>query len=168
MARIKGFEIKGIQRSSNANYPSLRRATIRVDGKKMGTVTELHPTNEFNILVYQDFEQAWNDAVNALWQAEEPNSPLSKENYFVNRLLELAEEEKPYKMALAKGNHIVATYYDKVPVIVDGHETFRQNGRMRFLQTDTMEDIAEFESTTLKSIPFDRKLYSSPNDFVIE
>lgn len=168
MASIKGYQMKRVATHNKGNQETLKRATIRYMEKKIGSVTETVKDKALVVRLGKAHEAGWKDAVEAFWQESQPDTELSKETYFIYKLMELTEDEHRYIRSFENGNPILAMYYDKVTEVVDGQPKTRRIGRLRIINTDVLSDIEEMESTIMKDIPFDRKLYCSMDDFILQ
>lgn len=167
MASIKSFLMKNISMPKEENGIRFRKGVLYTSGAKVGYFHYYESGKEPFISIREQFQKKWNQDVQAFYEERANNTSLSPEVFFVEQFVELIDYEKRYRVQQKQGYSHMVEYIELLVDERDGKRITRPSGRRVLLNVDNTEDIEVFEQEELSDMTFERKLFSSPNDFII-
>lgn len=168
MATIKSFHMKNISVPKEENGMRYRKGVLYTEGAKSGFFHYYESGKEPDIWIREQFQDVWNQEVQHLYEERANNQSISPEVFFVERLVELIDYEKRYRLQQKRGNSLMVIYVELKTEERDGETKTRPSGRRVLFNANEMAELEAFEEQELREMPFERKLFSSFDDFIID
>ena len=167
MAIIKGFQLKAIKSFRGHEGEPLKQANLYFNNKKVGFVSEDGHGGYPKINLDKDIREKWGKTATE-FLAEHPEETIwSAQEFLFYQLFELSQDESEFKKSQKKGFAVLAIFYEKQAFKHGDVEGFRSTGREFVIQTTKLADVEKYEKGELKDMLFDKKVYTSLEDFII-
>lgn len=167
MTTIKSFHMKNISVPKEENGMRFRKGVLYSAGAKAGFFHYYESGKEPDIWIREQFQDVWNQEVQEFYKELANNHSVSPDVFFVERLVELIDYEKRYRIQQKRGNSLMVIYVEMKTEERNGEEISRPSGKRVLFNANDMAELEAFEEEKLSQMKFERKLFSSIDDFII-
>ena len=167
MTTIKSFHMKNISVPKEENGMRYRKGVLYTAGAKAGFFHYYESGKEPEIWIREDFLEKWHRDVQDFYEERAPKKAVSPEVFFVEKLVELIDYEKRYRVQQKRGNSLMVIYVEMKTEERDGEKITRPSGKRVLFNANEMSELEAFEEQELSHMTFERKLFSSVDDFII-
>lgn len=168
MTTIKSFHMKNISVPKEENGMRFRKGILYSTGAKAGFFHYYESGKEPDIWIREQFQEKWDKEITEFHQERAPKKAVSPAIFFVETLVELIDFEKRYRVQQKRGNSIMVIYIEMKTEDRHGEMITRPSGRRVLFNANDMAEVEAFEEQELAHMTFERKLFASLDDFILE